>query len=658
MKKLLIIIVSMLVLASSFSACGNQIGGGVLGVGSGTHETIEDSVANTGAVSTVEFTQDELDESYDEANSTKIAFTQEGVTIDGSGASKVGSVVMINSGGTFLVSGETRNGQIIVNCQTTDRVQIVLNGVQINCENNAPIFIQKAEKTVITLAKDSINSLTDSGEYTLDTDGEPTATLFSKDDLVINGTGVLNVISSYLDGIVSKDDLKIVSGTINITSADDGILGKDLLAIKNGTITIDAVGKGLKATNDTDTTKGLIYIQDGAFNIKSTDDAINSCNLLQIDGGAFEIDTGDDGLHADKNLTVNGGDININNSYEGIESDEIVINEGNINIKSTDDGINAAESTTSTTGVTGATGNTGTTGTTETTGTTGATETTGATGTTGAIGTTGATGTTGAVAPTSNAVAANVQDTSFGGGRGGGGGMGMAVGDSTFTMNGGYVVVNAEGDGIDLNGNGYVTAGTLIVLGPSNSGNGALDYDGELVISGGTVLALGASGMAQTPSASSTIPVLSINLAAAQVADTILHIEDDNQNAVITFSPQKGYQSIVFASSTLELNKSYSIYVGGSATEIDTDGLCDDKSYTKGELAESFTVAQGITKVGTQGKGGFGGTGGKGDRVNNGGTPPEMPNGEAMSEGQAPPERPDGAEMQGGELPTEDQSAV
>lgn len=87
--------------------------------------------------------------------------------------------------------------------------------------------------------------------------------------------------------------------------------------------------------------------------------------------------------------------------------------------------------------------------------------------------------------------------------RGGGPG-GFESGDSYLYINGGYIPVDANGDGIDANGPIEMTAGTVIVNGPTNDGNGLLDYLGAFNISGGYLVAVGSSGMAKAPSTTST----------------------------------------------------------------------------------------------------------------------------------------------------------
>lgn len=200
---------------------------------------------------------------------------------------------------------------------------MVLDNATITSKQTAPINGVEADKLTITLADNSVNTITDSNSYTTFTDtekSEPDGAIFTKTDLVINGNGKLIVNANYLDGIVSKDGLKIINSNIEINSEDDGIRGKDYVAINNANISITSKGDGIKSTNSEDTELGYIV----------------------IDAGTITIASGDDGIHADNKIVINGGNINITKSYEGIESGYIEINGGTINAVASDDGINVA----------------------------------------------------------------------------------------------------------------------------------------------------------------------------------------------------------------------------------------------------------------------------------------------------------------------------
>ena len=150
-------------------------------------------------------------------------------------------------------------------------------------------------------------------------------------------------------------------------------------------------------------------------------------------------------------------------------------------------------------------------------------------------------------------------------------------------------------------------SGTVIVNGPENSGNGALDYDGKFEISGGLLIAAGSSGMAQSPSETSTQN--SINVFTSISANTLLHIEDESGKELITFAPSKTVGSIVISSPNIKTGTTYKLYTGGESTGNATDGLYLDGSYSGGTEGDSFTVSSMVTNVG-QSSGGFGGPGG------------------------------------------------
>lgn len=545
------------------------------------------------------------------------------ISIEGNGAVAEGNKVIINSAGTYSISGTLSDGQIVVNAGDEDNVELILNGANISCSNSSAIYVKNSKNTYIILADGTENQVTDGEKYVFEDEAtdEPNATIFSKSDLFINGTGALIVNANYNNGITSKDDLEIGDANISVTSVHDGITGKDSITIASGNITINSQGDGMKSNNseyaergyvliqggtinitsgedgiqaetnatitggditiksgggsenssktssswgswgnpkgfvaqttveesDTASAKGIkavvgIKIGSGNINIDSSDDSIHSNGSVEINGGSINASSGDDGIHADSVIDINGGDINISKSYEGIEAETININDGNIKVVASDDGINAAG------------GNDG------------------------------------------SSMNGRPGQNNF-----------ASSGNGTINLNGGKLIVDASGDGIDANGSIYMKDGTVIVNGPEDNGNGALDYDGKFEISGGLLIAAGSAGMAQSPSTTSTQN--SVNIFTSLSANTLVRIEDESGNEVITFAPSKNAQSVVISSSDIKTNGTYKVYTGGESTGTASDGLYSEGAYSGGTELESFTASSVVTTVG-QSTGGFGGPGG------------------------------------------------
>ena len=228
-----------------------------------------------------------------------------------------GQTIEITTKGVYVITGTAKNASIIVNAGDEDKVQIVLDGVSITNDSTPCIYVKSADKVFVTTTGTD-NTLAVTGTFTADGDTNTDAVIFSKDDLVLNGTGTLTIQSSD-NGITSKDDLKITGGTINITCSADALEANDSIRIADGTINIKTSKDALHAENDDDDTVGFVYICGGTLNVQSDDDAIHATTIIQIDGGEL-------------NLAA----------HEGLEATWIQINDGTINIEASDDAINAS----------------------------------------------------------------------------------------------------------------------------------------------------------------------------------------------------------------------------------------------------------------------------------------------------------------------------
>lgn len=227
-----------------------------------------------------------------------------------------GETINITSDGVYVITGTASNASIIVEAGDEDKVQLVLDGVTMTNDSTPCIYVKSADKIFVTTT-DSENTLSVTGTFTADGDTNTDAVIFSKDDLVLNGVGVLNIQSSD-NGVTCKDDLKITGGTINIVCQSDGLEANDSIRIADGEISISTNKDGIHAENDDDDTVGYFYMCGGTLKVKAGDDAVHATTIIQIDGGAIDL-----------------------SAHEGLEATWIQINDGTINIAASDDAINA-----------------------------------------------------------------------------------------------------------------------------------------------------------------------------------------------------------------------------------------------------------------------------------------------------------------------------
>lgn len=246
------------------------------------------------------------DESETDGTKADESVTNETETAS-SGVSISGNIITITKEGTYVLSGALSEGQIVVDADSA-KVQLVLDNADITCASSAAIYVKNADKAFITLAEGSENILMNTAEYEAIDDNNIDAVIFSKDDLTLNGKGTLTINSEYGHGIVSKDDLKLVGGTCNITAKTHALSGKDSVRIAAGTYNLTSGKDGIHSENGDEEEKGFVYIASGDFTIESTGDGIDASYVVQIDDGDFDITAGDGAENATKtNNEMPGG---------------------------------------------------------------------------------------------------------------------------------------------------------------------------------------------------------------------------------------------------------------------------------------------------------------------------------------------------------------
>ena len=545
-----------------------------------------------------------------------------------------GQTVTITQEGTYQIAGTLDDGALIVESGENAKITLVLGGVSIKNTTGAAIQIGTADDVTIELEVGTTNVLQSGEEVDIATatEGEEASggALQSKTDLKIKGKGSLTVLGYLNNGIHCTKDLKIKNGNISVTALGHGIKGKKSVTVSGGTVTvtsgkdgitsdeteneekgfvtieggeiiITSAGDGVSAEttltvtggvvsiisgggsanaqqktdnmrgwwdfdnsasdDDSASCKGLkagkaLVISGGSITIDAQDDALHTDGDMTISGGECILSTGDDGAHAELSLTVLDGKITVLTSNEGLEANQITLAGGDLDITASDDGINANG---------------------------------GSDGFSGGFG------------------------GGFGGGRGGMGGSfggrrndtnnqggdmtppdgnapsgnpptmpGQDAADSTTTddttdkqpmllITGGKITVNADGDGLDSNGNLRVEGGDITINGPSNGGNGAIDIGtengGAGFISGGTLIALGTSSMAENFGSTSTQCAFLVTMNSFGAGETIT-ITDSQGNVLYTGVTVKSANSVVFSSADLTVGETYTVTIGSSSATV------------------------------------------------------------------------------------------
>ena len=558
------------------------------------------------------------------------------ISITGEGAVAEGTTVTVTKAGTYLISGSLADGQLVVDTADESKVTLLLNGASLACSTGPAILVRTApKKVVISTAENSVNILSDGGGYVVpdeeQVEGEiyPNACIYSCEDLVLDGAGELHITGNADKGINTKDDLKIKSGTLTVTSVGVGIRANDSLEMSGGTVTVQAGGDGVKTANTETEGKGYLTIEGGSLYVTAKGDGLSAATDLTVSGGSLVLTTTDTdgvvleesagnptsgsigggfggmggggrpggpggmgessadkaaisakGLKATGTLTVKGGKVTIVAQDDGIHSDgDVHLAGGSVHIRAADDGIHAeSELTISGGALTVAQSYEGLE----------------------ALHINILGGTNRITSSDDGANATNGMGGGMMGGPGGGrpGGMGGWWGqgsdsgstDTTtsaetpvLTFAGGYSVFNAAGDGIDSNGNIVISGGTVIVYGPTDNGNGPIDSgDGgySVTISGGMLLAVGSSGMAESAENAGQAVLAASWRGTGLSAGELVGITDKNGKVLAAFELPKAISSIVFSSADLTAGETYSIVGGGSTTGTATDGVIDPSTYT------------------------------------------------------------------------------
>ncbi len=333
--------------------------------------------------------QDILDETEVFSNECSITLDST-ISINGSGAWIDDDCITIDESGVYTITGKLSDGMIHV--KTADNVKIILDNAEITNKSGAAI-VAESGALFITAADGTENFITDGKEYTFAREFENEEILRSaihSEGVIFfkGGTGKISINARHKDavhgknvsvydctldieadkaGITADNSVTAVDCNINIVSEGDCIKTENegAVTLQNSNITLETEKDGIQSADWIKTTGGNISIttsgdilgdselsskgikaehmrlSDSIITVNSTDHSLKCSGEAEITGGKLILSSSaGKGITADGALTINAG-IDVTQSEEAIESKSVLtINGGNINVVSSDDGLN------------------------------------------------------------------------------------------------------------------------------------------------------------------------------------------------------------------------------------------------------------------------------------------------------------------------------
>ncbi|MCR5208774.1 MAG: carbohydrate-binding domain-containing protein [Lachnospiraceae bacterium] len=311
-----VLILSVLTTGCTPSGPDSQAADGMISSGNATVDIQNDITQSADDVSSSDtassekkdlFTERDLKQTADETGATTLTVADN-------------TTLAADSEGVYILSGAASNCTLRVDAGEDAKVQIVLKNADISNDDFPCIYVVSAKKVFITTGENTENSLKVTGEFNTDGDTNTDAVIFAKDDIVLNGLGLLNINSAKGNGITGKDDVKFTGGTYSIVTSGNGIEAKDSLSICDGSYNITSSKSAIRCRDKDDTSKGSAYFSGGTFTVSAGDNGIQAVTGITIDDGSFDI-----------------------SSSEGMETTVYKQNGGSVTIKASDDGINVSD---------------------------------------------------------------------------------------------------------------------------------------------------------------------------------------------------------------------------------------------------------------------------------------------------------------------------
>ena len=464
----------------------------------------------------------------------------------------------------YILSGTSTDGSFKI--YSDKKFKLTLNGLTLTNPSGAAINCQSGKSMYLVIADGTTNTLCDGISYSVPDDEDMKGTIFSEGQILVSGSGTLNVTATGKNGIASDDYIVFRPGNvINITAeASNGVKANDSVSVRGGVLNIGVSTAGSKGINS----EGTISVSGGRTTVITTggtvieDSDTKSCAGMKSDaatvisGGIVQLQSsgaGGKGLSSDATIDITGGEVTVvtkgkqyvSGSYDaspkGIKADgNLTISGGTVSVAcSGGDGAEGIESK--------------------------------------------------AVLTISGGeVVAKAYDD--------------ALNASTrITLSGGSVyALSSSNDAIDSNGTLYITGGTVVALGTTTP-EGPFDCDNStFAITGGTIIGLG--GESSIPSTSATKqPVLLLG-GHSYTSGQYVSLSDSSGTNIFSFLLPRSYTSsvLVVSSPNMSVGSTYTVTTGTTVSGgTSWQGLTTGATVSGGSSLASVKLSSYVTTSGT-----------------------------------------------------------
>lgn len=260
---------------------------------------------------------------------------------------------------------------------------------------------------------------------------------------------------------------------------------------------------------------------------------IKAGNSLTISGGKITVKSADDSLHSNGTITITGGEITLASGDDGIHAeDSVSIAEGTITITQSYEGIEGH-----------------------------------------------------IITVDGGQIDLTASDDGF-----------NAGGDSSvsmpaITINNGNIYVNAQGDGLDSNGDLIFNGGFVTVDGPTSGGDSALDVGtengGKMLAEGGTVIAAGSASMVENFDSSSSQPSITLYTDSTRRRGTVVTVANSSGKEIISYTSKKYFSGVIITSELFEKGETYTVTVGEESYEFTIDETVNSNKTETGRFGNT-----------------------------------------------------------------------